>query len=214
MARAELIHELNDSRLVAVLRSQTAEEAMLTAKSAASAGVKFVEVTLSVPGALDVITALARESTVHVGAGTVLSKKQAEAAVTAGARFVVSPSSELDLITICHEADVACYPGAATPTEIHVAARAGADLVKIFPADCIGGPNFLRKMGGPFPEVRFMVSGGVSLTNVKEYVQAGVIGICLGSAFLANTLAEQGERGLVNEMKEFVKFIARAKSQK
>jgi 2-dehydro-3-deoxyphosphogluconate aldolase/(4S)-4-hydroxy-2-oxoglutarate aldolase len=186
---------------------------MLTAKSAASAGVKFVEVTLSVPGALEVIAALVREPTVHVGAGTVLSKKQAEAAITAGARFVVSPSSELDLINICHEADVACYPGAATPTEIYAATRAGADLIKIFPADCLGGPNFIRQMGGPFPEVRFMVSGGVSLINVKEYVQAGTTGICLGSAFLANTLAEQGERGLVNEVKEFVKFIARAKSQ-
>jgi 2-dehydro-3-deoxyphosphogluconate aldolase/(4S)-4-hydroxy-2-oxoglutarate aldolase len=214
MMRAELIRELHDSRLVAVLRSKTAEEAMLTAKSAASAGVKFVEVTLSVPGALEVIAALVREPTVHVGAGTVLSKKQAEAAITAGARFVVSPSSELDLINICHEADVACYPGAATPTEIYAAARAGADLVKIFPADCLGGPNFIRQMAGPFPEIRFMVSGGVSLTNVKEYVHAGATGICLGSAFLANTLAEQGERGLVNEIKEFVKFIARAKSQK
>jgi 2-dehydro-3-deoxyphosphogluconate aldolase/(4S)-4-hydroxy-2-oxoglutarate aldolase len=214
MVRAELIRELHDSRLVAVLRSKTAEEAMLTAKSAASAGVKFVEVTLSVPGAFGVIEALARESTVHVGAGTVLSKNQAEAAITAGAQFVVSPSSELDLIAICHGASVAYFPGAATPTEIYAAARAGADLVKIFPADCLGGPNFIRQMAGPFPEIRFMVSGGVSLTSVKEYVQAGATGICLGSAFLANTLAEQGERGLVNEIKEFVKFIARAKSQK
>ena len=87
MARAELIRDLHDSRLVAVLRSKTAEEAMLTAKSAISAGVKFVEVTLSVPGAFEVIEALTRESTVHVGAGTVLSKDQAEAAITAGAQF-------------------------------------------------------------------------------------------------------------------------------
>jgi 2-dehydro-3-deoxyphosphogluconate aldolase / (4S)-4-hydroxy-2-oxoglutarate aldolase len=213
MARTELIRELHDSRLVAVLRSKTAEEAMVTAKSAVSAGVKFVEVTLSVPGALEVIEALASESTVHVGAGTVLSKKQAETAIAAGAQFVVSPSSELDLIAICHTADVACYPGAATPTEIYAAARAGADLVKIFPVDCLGGPNFIRQMAGPFPQISFMVSGGVSLTNVKEYVHAGVTGICLGSAFLANALAEQGERGLVNEVKEFVKFVARAKSQ-
>ena len=213
MTRAELIGRLQDSRLVAVLRSKTAEEAMVTAKSAASAGVKFVEVTLSVPGALEVIAAFASEKIVHIGAGTVLSKKQAEAAITAGAQFVVSPSSELDLISICHDADVACYPGAATPTEIYAAARAGADLVKIFPADCLGGPNFIRQMAGPFPEIRFMVSGGVSLTNVKEYVYAGVTGICLGSAFLANALAEQGERGLVNEVKEFVKSVGRAKSQ-
>src|SRR5688572_31927 len=104
MARAELIRELHDSRLVAVLRSKTAVEAIVTAKSAASAGVKFVEVTLSVPGALEVIAELAREKTFHVGAGTVLSKKQAEAAITAGAQFVVSPSSELELIPICHGA--------------------------------------------------------------------------------------------------------------
>ena len=213
MARAELIRELHDSRLVAVLRSKTADEAIVTAKSAATAGVKFVEVTLSVPGALEVIAELAREKTFHVGAGTVLSKRQAEAAITAGAQFVVSPSSELDLIPICHGADVSYYPGAATPTEINAAARAGADLVKLFPADCLGGPNFIRQMAGPFPEVRFMVSGGVSLINVKEYVAAGVTGICLGSAFLAKALAEQGERGLVNEVKEFVKIIARAKSQ-
>jgi 2-dehydro-3-deoxyphosphogluconate aldolase/(4S)-4-hydroxy-2-oxoglutarate aldolase len=213
MARAELIRDLHDSRLVAVLRSKTAEEAMLTAKSATSAGVKFVEVTLSVPGAFQVIEALTRETTVHVGAGTVLSKDQAEAAITAGAQFVVSPSSELELIPICHGADVAYYPGAATPTEIYAAARAGADLVKLFPADCLGGPNYIRQMAGPFPDVRFMVSGGVSLTNVKEYVHAGVTGICLGSAFLAEALAEQGERGLVNDVKEFVKSIARAKSQ-
>ena len=213
MERSELIGELHDCRLVAVIRSRTAEEAMVTAKSAVHGGVKFVEITLSVPGALDVIRTLAGEIDAHVGAGTVLSKTQAEAAITAGAQFVVSPSSELDLIPICHAANVACYSGAATPTEILNCARAGADLVKIFPADCLGGPNFIRQMAGPFPEVRFLVSGGVSLTNVKEYVQAGVTGICLGSAFLTNALAEQGERGLVNEVREFVKFVARTKAQ-
>jgi 2-dehydro-3-deoxyphosphogluconate aldolase/(4S)-4-hydroxy-2-oxoglutarate aldolase len=213
MERSELIRELHDRRLVAVIRSRTAEEAMVTAKSAVNGGVKFVEITLSVPGALDVIRTLAGEIDVHVGAGTVLSKTQADAAITAGAQFVVSPSLELDLIPICHAANVACYPGAATPTEILTAARAGADLVKIFPADCLGGPNFIRQMAGPFPQVRFLVSGGVSLTNVKEYVHAEVTGICLGSTFLANALAEQGERGLVKEVREFVKFVARAKAQ-
>jgi 2-dehydro-3-deoxyphosphogluconate aldolase/(4S)-4-hydroxy-2-oxoglutarate aldolase len=114
---------------------------------------------------------------------------------------------ELDLIPICHEAAVACIPGAATPTEILTAARARADLVKIFPADTIGGPHFIRQMSGPFPEVRFVVSGGVSLTNVKEYVQAGVTGICLGSAYLAATLAQKGHGGLVNELQQFVNLI-------
>ena len=214
MKRAELIRDLHQELLIAVVRSKTAEEAMVTARSAINGGVKFVEITFSVSEALQVIKNLAAEGKARVGAGTVLSKIQAEAAINAGARFLVSPSLELDLIPMCHEADVACYPGAATPTEILAATRAGADLVKIFPADCLGGPNFIRQMAGPFPEVGFVVSGGVTLNNVKEYVHAGVTGICLGSTFLASVLEDQGERGLVNEVREFVKFVVRAQSQK
>ena len=116
----------------------------------------------------------------------------------------------MNLIPICHDANVPCIPGAATPTEILAAARAKADLVKIFPADTIGGPDFVRQMSGPFPDIRFMVSGGVSLTNIKEYVQAGVTGICLGSAYLTSTLAQKGHAGLVSELQQFVSLVDEA----
>ena len=210
MDRIELVRELHQHRLVAVVRSKTAEEALQTARAVASGGVRFIEVTFTVPGVLDVIKELASEKELRVGAGTVLSSQQAERAIKAGAGFVVSPSLELNLIGLCHSANLACFPGAATPTEIVAAVRAHADLVKIFPADCLGGVNFVKQMSGPFPEVRFMVSGGVNSANIEEYVQANVTGICLGSAFLARTLDEQGERGLANEAKEFVKSVARA----
>ena len=210
MDRVELIRAMHRSRLVAVVRSRSAEEALTTSQAAADGGVRFVEITFSVPGAIEVIKSLAKRADLQVGAGTVLSKKQAEEAIDAGAKFVVSPSLELDLIPLCHEAGVACFPGAATPTEILAAQRANADLVKIFPADCVGGPSFIRQMLGPFPDIRFMVSGGVSLSNVKEYVQVGVTGICLGSAYLASTLAQKGHAGLVSELKEFVKFVEEA----
>ena len=88
----------------------------------------------------------------------------------------------------------------------------GADLVKIFPADLVGGPQFIRQMQGPFPDVRFMVSGGVSLANVQEYVQLGVIGICLGSAYLGSLLAEKGNSGFVKEIKEFIKGVEEAQA--
>jgi 2-dehydro-3-deoxyphosphogluconate aldolase / (4S)-4-hydroxy-2-oxoglutarate aldolase len=205
--RSELISAMQRERLVAVVRSKTSELAIETAIVAADAGVKFVEITFSVPGAIDVITTLAKRPDLHVGAGTVLSKEQAEQAIGAGSAFIVSPTLELNLIPLCHRADIACFPGAATPTEIFTAFRAGADLVKIFPADLVGGVDFIRQISGPFPEVRFMVSGGVTLSNVKDYVWAGVTGICLGSAYLGNLLEQKGRVGFVNEVKEFVRAV-------
>jgi len=212
MSRVELLEEMQRSRLVAVVRSKTPEEALALAQAAVDGGIKFVEITFSVPGALDVIKNLSGHASAHVGAGTVLSKKQAESAIGAGAKFIVSPTLELDLIPMCHVANIACFPGAATPTEILTAARAGADLVKIFPADLVGGVDFIRQMAGPFPEVRFMVSGGVSLSNVKEYVKAGVIGICLGSAHLGSFLAQHGREQFVEEMAKFTKAVSEAQA--
>jgi 2-dehydro-3-deoxyphosphogluconate aldolase/(4S)-4-hydroxy-2-oxoglutarate aldolase len=208
MIRRELLAELHRQRLVAVIRSKTSELALETAHASADAGVKFVEITFSVPGAIDVIGTLAKDSALHVGAGTVLSKEQANQAIGAGAQFLVSPTLELDLIPICHAADVPCFPAAATPTEILTAARAGADLVKIFPADLVGGVEFIRQMSGPFPDIRFMVSGGVSLDNVEDYVRAGVTGICLGSAYLGNLLAQNGRGGFIDEVRAFVNAVA------
>ena len=214
MDRIRLVSELYVSRLVAVVRSQSAEEALRLAHAAAEGGIKFVEITFSVPGALDVMGELAREKRVHVGAGTVLAPQQAERAINAGAEFVVSPSLELNLVDICHGANVACVPGAATPTEIIAARRAHADLVKIFPADLVGGHYFVKQMQGPFPDIRYMVSGGVSLKNVQDYVRAGVTGICLGSAYLESLLKEEGKKRFVTEMQKFVKLVAGAQQVK
>jgi len=211
MGRTELIAEMHRHRLVAVVRSKSAAEALQTAEGAAQGGVKFVEITFTVPGALDVIEQLAKRSDFHVGAGTVLSDEQAHQAITAGARFIVSPSLELNLVPICRGADVACISGAATPTEIVSANRAGADLVKIFPADCVGGPHFVRQMLGPFPDVRFMVSGGVDESNVQEYVRLGVTGICLGSATLHDVLLKEGRKGLAKQAHRFVKLVEEAR---
>ena len=211
MGRTELIEEMHRHRLVAVVRSKSAAEALQTAEGAAQGGVKFVEITFTVPGALEVIERLAQRSDFHVGAGTVLSDEQAHQAITAGARFIVSPSLELNLVPICRGADVACISGAATPTEIVSANRAGADLVKIFPADCVGGPRFIRQMLGPFPDLRFMVSGGVDESNVKEYVELGVTGICLGSAMLGDWLAKGGRNGLAEYVNKLVKMAEGAR---
>jgi len=207
MNRTELTSNLYRHRLVAVVRSKTAEAALKLAQAAREAGIRFVEITFSVPGALDVIKELAARKDLHVGAGTVLASQQAERAIGAGAEFIVSPSLEINLVGICHAANVACFPGAATPTEIIAAHRARADLVKIFPADLVGGPYFIRQMQGPFPEIRFMVSGGVSLKNVAEYLEIGVTGICLGSSYLGELLAKAGKKAFVREIRKFVNIV-------
>jgi 2-dehydro-3-deoxyphosphogluconate aldolase/(4S)-4-hydroxy-2-oxoglutarate aldolase len=209
---ADVIVRMQRHRLVAVVRTQSSAEAYRIACAASDAGIWFVEITFTVPDALGVIERLALRNDLYVGAGTMLSKRDGTEAIEAGALFVVSPTLELDLIPLCHKSGVACFPGAATQTEILTARRIGADLVKIFPADLVGGPQFIRQMQGPFPDVRFMVSGGVSLANVQEYVQLGVIGICLGSAYLGSLLAEKGNSGFVKEIKEFIKGVEEAQA--
>jgi 2-dehydro-3-deoxyphosphogluconate aldolase / (4S)-4-hydroxy-2-oxoglutarate aldolase len=210
--RVELVRQLRQQRLVAVVRSKSAEDALALARAAVEGGIRFVEITFSVPGALDVIKELVARKDVHVGAGTVLAPQQAERAIGAGAEFIVSPSLELNLIGLCHGGDIACFPGAATPTEIVAAQRAHADLIKIFPADLCGGPSFIRQMQGPFPEVRFMVSGGVGLKNVAEYVQVGVTGVCLGSAYL-EALLGKGKKPFVKELKRFVDLVGKTQKK-
>lgn len=210
MDKTKLISELHASRLVAVVRSKSADDALALAHAVAKSGVKFVEITFSVPGAVDVIGALVKRAQIRVGAGNVLASEQAKAAIRAGAQFIVSPSMEQSLAPVCRESGVAWFPGAATPTEIITASRAGADLVKIFPADLVGGVDFIRQMRGPFPDVRFMVSGGVSLDNIQVYLRAGVTGICLGSAYLGGLLEQKGQDAFVSEVREFVKLVADA----
>lgn len=210
MGRTEIVAEMHRHRLVAVVRSKSAAEALETAAAVADGGVKFVEITFSVPGAVEVIAELARRSDLRIGGGTVLSPDAAQQAITAGAQFIVSPSLELNLIPICRAADVACVSGAATPSEIVSAMRAGADLVKIFPADCVGGPHFVRQLRGPFPDVRLMVSGGVDENNVKEYAALGVTGICIGSARLHDGLMKAGREGLAQQVRKFVTLVEEA----
>jgi 2-dehydro-3-deoxyphosphogluconate aldolase/(4S)-4-hydroxy-2-oxoglutarate aldolase len=210
MGRVEVIAEMHRHRLVAVVRAKSAEEAMETAEAVADGGIKFIEITFSVPGAVGVIEKLSRRSDLRVGGGTVLSSDEAQQAIDAGAEFIVSPTLELNLVPICRAADVACVSGAATPSEIVSAMRAGADLVKIFPADCAGGTHFVRQIRGPFPDVPLMVSGGVDESNVKEYAALDVTGICIGSAALREWLIKTGRDGLAAQARKLVKLVESA----
>jgi len=168
-------------RLVAILRAGTARHFATVGAVLIEAGVTAVEATLTTPGALDAIARLAREAPSHVriGAGTVLTGDEARACVDAGASFLVSPVVAPQVIAAGAALGVPTYAGALSPTEVHAASRAGAPIVKLFPASAVG-PGYLRDLRGPLPDVRIMPTGGIGLDDIGTWLAAGAVAVGLG----------------------------------
>ncbi len=179
MSREKQLARVLECGIVAVVRAATPTNLVDVIAAIAEGGVNVAEVTFTVPNAVDVIRAAKEQlgDRVLLGAGTVLDAETARAAILAGAEFVVSPTLNLDVIKLCRRYDRLVFPGAFTPTEILTAWEAGADVVKVFPADVVG-PGFFRAMRGPLPQVRLMPTGGVDLNTASEYLRAGAS--CLG----------------------------------
>lgn len=179
MSREQQLARVLDCGLVAVVRATDPANLVHVIQALAEGGVTVAEVTFTVPDAVDVIRAAKREvgDRVLLGAGTVLDAETARAAILAGAEFVVSPALNPDVIRLCRRYDKLVFPGAFTPTEVLTAWEAGADVVKVFPADVLGS-GFVRALRGPLPQVRLMPTGGVDLNTAAEYLRAGAC--CLG----------------------------------
>ena len=178
MAESQLRRVL-DSGIVAVVRAPDSDQLVEVARALADGGVDVVEITMSVPNALDVLRRVRQElgERVLLGAGTVLDSETARAVILAGAEFIVAPTLNLDVIRLCRRYDKLVMPGAFTPTEILTAWEAGADIVKVFPADVVG-PAFFKALRGPLPQIRLMPTGGVDLTTAADFLKAGAC--CLG----------------------------------
>ena len=168
-----------DSGIVAVVRAPDGEHLVEVARALLGGGVTVMEITMSVPNALEVIRQVRQSmgDRVLLGAGTVLDPETARAVLLAGAEFIVAPTLNLDVIRLCRRYDKLVMPGAFTPTEILTAWEAGADIVKVFPADVVG-PAFFKAMRGPLPQIRLMPTGGVDLTTATDFLRAGAC--CLG----------------------------------
>ena len=175
--------------LIAVVRQSSAEAGRFVARSVLEAGLDLVEVTLTTPGALELISDLAG-SGARLGAGTVLDADQARACLAAGASFLVSPVLDVDVAAIARDGGVDYVPGATTPGEVHAALRQGVEVVKIFPVDVMGGADYIRTLRAPFPHLRTVVSGGVDVADFAEYLAAGAEGICVGAELLDSVALE------------------------
>lgn len=166
--------------IVAVLRGGDPGRVERAARAVARAGVRFIEITRTVPGAMGVIERLADLRDAALGMGTVLSVAQAEAALNAGARFLVSPACLPELVPTARAPGAACVLGGLSPTEVFTAWEAGADLVKVFPVGPVGGPAYLRELAGPYPHMRLMASGGIGLEDIPADRLPTVAAIALG----------------------------------
>jgi len=179
MSKATHLRQVLDSGIVAVVRASESGEMVEVVRALADGGVTVVEITFSVPNALDVLRNVRKAlgDRVLLGAGTVLDPETGRAALLAGAEYLVSPTLNLEVIRLCNRYDKLVMPGAFTPTEILAAWEAGADIVKVFPAEVVG-PAFFKALRGPLPHVRLMPTGGVDLNTAAAFLKAGAC--CLG----------------------------------
>jgi 2-dehydro-3-deoxyphosphogluconate aldolase/(4S)-4-hydroxy-2-oxoglutarate aldolase len=185
MTKDNVLQRLLAAKAIAVIRMTDAAKLAKAAAALREGGITALEVTMTVPGAVEIIRIMARdkEPGMLIGAGTVLDAGTASDVIAAGADFVVSPVMDMDMVRACREAEVLVVPGAFTPTEIVAAWRTGADLVKVFPVTSLG-PQFFRDLRGPLPHIRLMPTGGVTLENAREFIAAGACCVGIGSALL------------------------------
>jgi 2-dehydro-3-deoxyphosphogluconate aldolase/(4S)-4-hydroxy-2-oxoglutarate aldolase len=200
MRKEDVIAALREMGLVPVLRASSVAKALALAKAVADGGVTVLEVTMTVPGAIEVMRRLAQERPdILIGAGTVLDPETARMCILEGAKFVVSPALNLGTIEMCHRYSIAVLPGALTPTEIVTAWQAGADVVKVFPASAMGGAKYLTALKGPLPQVELIPTGGVSLATAHEFLAAGAFALGVGSDMCDLKAIDEGKPEKVTE---------------
>lgn len=186
---SETLDAIGKRRLIGIVRTDSAELAEGSARAAYEGGMRILEITFSVPEVPRLISRLSGDlEGAIIGAGTVLDTESARAAIDAGARFIVAPNLDPEVIQVAKSAGVCVCPGAATPTEVAYARRLGADLIKLFPAFTLGGPDYVRALLQPMPDLRLVPTGGVDPDEVVNYLRAGCFAVGLGSALFYRAL--------------------------
>jgi len=201
MSRLKNLQRVLDTGIVAIIRAPSSEQLTNVARALFEGGIDVIEVTFTVPGALEILAAVKKElgNRVLLGAGTVLDPETARAALFAGAEFLVSPSLNLDVIRLCNRYDKVVMPGAFTPTEILTAWEAGADMVKVFPSDSVG-PSYLKALKGPFAQIRLMPTGGVNLQTLPDFIKAGACAVGVGSSLVEPQAVREGNMARIRDL--------------
>jgi 2-dehydro-3-deoxyphosphogluconate aldolase/(4S)-4-hydroxy-2-oxoglutarate aldolase len=215
MSKQKVVEQLESLGLVPVVRASSADEAMQVIEAIKAGGVNVLEITMTVPGAVRVIEKVADKygSDVLVGAGTVLDPETARACLIAGAQFIVSPALNLDTIAMCHRYSAPVMPGVLTPTEVITAWSAGADFVKVFPCGAVGGASYIKNLKGPFPQIKMIPTGGVSLKTAQDFIKAGASALGVGTDLVDVKAIREGTPQVVTERaQQFIELVREARS--
>ena len=214
MNKTEVLQLIRDTGLIPVVRAETSELAIRAVEAIKAGGVRVLEVTMTVPGAIAVIEQLAATfgHEALIGAGTVLDPETARKCIQAGAQFIVSPALNEETIAFCRTNEVAVFPGALTPTEVLRAWNAGADAVKVFPAGAVGGASYLKALKAPLPQVELIPTGGVSLSTAADLIRAGAMALGVGADLVDTKALREGHDQVVTERaRQFLEIVQEAR---
>jgi len=217
MTKAEITKKIVDIGIVPVVRAASAAQAIAAAEAVCAGGISVVEVTMTVPGAVEVIAQLVKTmgSAVLVGAGTVLDAGSVRRCLDAGAQFLVSPGFDLETVKFANSQGVPMIAGALTPTEVITAWNAGSDLVKIFPCGNVGGAKYIKALKGPLPQIPMVPTGGVNLTTAAEFIQAGSAAVGVGGELILAAALKSGNTREITELaKQYVSIVREARGSK
>ncbi|HWZ91700.1 MAG TPA: bifunctional 4-hydroxy-2-oxoglutarate aldolase/2-dehydro-3-deoxy-phosphogluconate aldolase [Polyangiaceae bacterium] len=216
MNRVAICRRIEHTGVVPVIRATSPEQAFFACRALHAGGVDVFEITMTVPDAVRVIRELVGQFSgdVLVGAGTVLDAETARACIRAGAEFIVSPGFDPEIVRTAHDAGKPALPGVVTPTEIMAATRAGADILKLFPASALGGAKYLRALRAPFEYVRFLPTGGVNATTAREFIAAGAVALGVGSELVdAQALARGDSEIITTRARQLVTQVRLARQE-
>ena len=214
MDKQQVLSRIREVGIVPVIRAESADEAARAIDAIRAGGVSVLEITMTVPGAVELIAEVARRvgRDAVVGAGTVLDPETARTCILAGARFVVSPALNLDTIACCRRYGIAIMPGALTPTEVVTAWQAGADFVKVFPCGAVGGAAYIKALKAPLPQVELCPTGGVSLETAADFIKAGASALGVGADLVDLKALRAGQAAAITDKaRRFVEIVKTAR---
>jgi len=201
MRKQEVRSIIEKVGIVPVVRASSAEEARFAADCVAKGGVPIVEITMTVPGAVEVIRELVKSMPqVLVGAGTVLNEGSVRQCADAGAQFLVTPGFDALTVAAARKLDLLIMAGALTPSEIMAASASGADFVKVFPCGSLGGPKYIQSLRGPFPKVPFVPTGGVNVETAADYIRAGAAALGVGGEMISKDALKARDGDVISKL--------------